>query len=221
MENVDDSSEYTIDSEDIEEGEPEAFEVKDEKVKIPEEDPEEKPEETAEDLEALREEKGQDLAKKDIKALEKKKREEKGGIAEETCWDSHLVLWLMFTQALIMQKLEEVKSIEGTLVLLDRDHPARKALEETIAQKKEEMKKIQAERQKARGRSTLPGRRWTRKKLVLELPTSRRGRGRELLSTGSLASRQELLPMWQSKRKLKERFNQLDSGKKGEDVSPG
>jgi len=54
VENVDDSSEYTIDSEDIEEGEPEAFEVKDEKVKIPEEDPEEKPEETAEDLEALR-----------------------------------------------------------------------------------------------------------------------------------------------------------------------
>ena len=75
VENVDDdSSEYTIDSQDIEEGESEAFEVKDEEVEVPEEQheephdepPEERPEETAEDLEDLREEKDQDLAKKDI-----------------------------------------------------------------------------------------------------------------------------------------------------------
>ena len=46
VENVDDSSEYTIDSEDIEEDESEAFEVKGEEVKIPEEDPEEKFDET-------------------------------------------------------------------------------------------------------------------------------------------------------------------------------
>jgi hypothetical protein len=50
-------------------------------------------------------------------------------------------------------------------------------------------------------RSILSGKRQTRRKLVLELPTSRRGKGRELLSTGSLASRRELLPMWQSKRR--------------------
>ena len=37
------------------------------------------------------------------------------------------------------------------MILLERDHPAGKALEVTIAQKKEEIKKIQAERQKARG----------------------------------------------------------------------
>ena len=74
---------------------------------------------------------------------EKKKLEEKKALKKKP---------VGFTPgALIMQKLEEVKSIEGTLVLLDRDHPARKALEETMAQKKEEMKKIQAERQKARG----------------------------------------------------------------------
>ena len=51
-----------------------------------------------------------------------------------------------------MQKLEEIKSIDGTLVLLDRDHPARKFLEETVTQRREEIKKIQVERQKARGR---------------------------------------------------------------------
>ena len=157
VEDVDDSSEYTIDSEDIEEGESEAFELKDE-VEVPEEQheeppgeqPQEKPEETAEDLEALREEKGQDLAKTDIKALEKKKREEKEALQKKPVGFTPGAV-AKFTQALIMQKLEEVKPIEGTLVLLDRDHPARKALEETIAQKKEEMKKIQAERQKARG----------------------------------------------------------------------
>ena len=164
VENVDDdSSEYTIDSQDIEEGESEAFEVKDEEVEVPEgqheeppeephdEPPEERPEETAEDLEALREEKGQDLAKKDIKALEKKKREEKEALQKKPVGFTPGAV-AKFTQALIMQKLEEVKSIESTLALLDRDHPARKALEETIAQKKEEMKKIQAERQKARGK---------------------------------------------------------------------
>ena len=160
VEDVDDSSEYTIDSEDIEEGESEAFEVKDDEVEVrgkqheespkeqheepPEEQLEEKREETAEDLEALREEKGQDLAKKDIKALEKKKREEKEALQKKPVGFTPGAV-AKFTQALIMQKLEEVKSIEGTLVLLDRDHPARKA------QKKEEMKKIQAERQKARG----------------------------------------------------------------------
>ncbi|CAL1130380.1 unnamed protein product [Cladocopium goreaui] len=96
---------------------------------------------------ALREEKGQDLAKKDVKALEKKKREEKESLQKKPVGFTPGAV-AKFTKALIMQKLEEVKSIEGTLVLLDRDHPARKALEETITQKKEEMKKIQAERQK-------------------------------------------------------------------------
>ena len=176
VENVDDdSSEYTIDSQDIEEGESEAFEVKDEEVEVPEEQheeppeeqheeeppeephveqPEDRPEETAEDLEALREEKGKDLGKKkDIKALEKKKkkREEKEALQKKPVGFTPGAV-AKFTQALIMQKLEEVKSIESTLTLLDRDHPARKALEETMAQKKEEMKKIQAERQKARGK---------------------------------------------------------------------
>jgi hypothetical protein len=199
VEDVDDSSEYTIDSEDIEEGESEAFELKDE-VEVPEEQheepPEEQPEETAKDLEALREEKGQDLAKKDIKALEKKKLEEKEALKKKP---------VGFTPgALIMQKLEEVKSIEGTLVLLDRDHPARKALEETIAQKKEEMKKSQAERQKARGKKHSARQEMDKKELVLGLPTSRRGKDKELLVIESRASRRELLPMWQSKRKLKD-----------------
>ena len=75
VEDVGDSSEYTVDSEDIEEGESEAFEVKDEEVEVPEEHHEEPPEEqleekleeTAEDLEALREEKGQDLQRKTSK----------------------------------------------------------------------------------------------------------------------------------------------------------
>ena len=101
VEDVDDSSEYTVDSEDIEDGESEAYEEKDEEVKIPEENPEE----TAEDLEALREEKGQDLAKKDIKALEKKKREEKEALQKKPVGFTPGAV-AKFTQALIMQKLE-------------------------------------------------------------------------------------------------------------------
>ena len=118
VENVDDdSSEYTIDSQDMEEGESEAFEVKDEEVEVPQEQheeppeephdepPEEVPEETAEDLEALREEKGKDLAKKDIKALEKKKREEKEALQKKPVGFTPGAV-AKFTQALIMQKLE-------------------------------------------------------------------------------------------------------------------
>ena len=107
VENVDDdSSEYTIDSQDMEEGESEAFEVKDEEVEVPEEQheeppeeqPEEVPEETAEDLEALREEKGKDLAKKDIKALEKEKREEKEALQKRPVGFTPGAV-AMFTQA--------------------------------------------------------------------------------------------------------------------------
>ena len=224
VEDLDDSSEYTVDSEGIEEGESEAFEVKDEEVEVPEEhheeppeeQPEEKPEETAEDLEALREEKGQELAKKDIKALEKKKREEKEALQKKPVGFTPGAV-AKFTQALIMQKLEEVKSIEGTLVLLDRDHPARKALEETIAQKKDEMKKIQAERQKARGRKHSVRQEMDKKKAgsrvayikerqrkILKRAAEHRKSGFKARAIANVAKQEE----------AERHFNQPDTGKK-------
>ena len=216
VEDVDDSSEYTIDSEDIEEGESEAFELKDE-VEVPEEQheepPEEQPEETAKDLEALREEKGQDLAKKDIKALEKKKREEKEALQKKPVGFTPGAV-AKFTQALIMQKLEEVKSIEGTLVLLDRDHPARKALEETIAQKKEEMKKIQAERQKARGQKHSVRQEMDKKEAgsrVAYIKERQRKRAAEHRKSGFKA---RAIANVAKQEEAERRFNQPDTGKK-------
>ena len=73
--------------------------------------PEENPEETAEDLKALRGEKGQDLAKKDVKALEKKKREEKESLQKKPVGFTPGAV-AKFIKALIMQKLEEVRSID-------------------------------------------------------------------------------------------------------------
>ena len=226
VENVDDdSSEYTIDSQDIEEGESEAFEVKDEEVEVPEEQheeppeepheeqPEEVPEETAEDLEALREEKGQDLAKKDIKALEKKKREEKEALQKKPVGFTPGAV-AKITQALIMQKLEEVKSIEGTLVLLDRDHPARKALEETIAQKKDEMKKIQAERQKARGQKQSVRQEMDKKEAgsrVAYIKERQRKRAAEHRRSGFKA---RAVANVAKQEEAERRFNQPDTGKK-------
>ena len=209
VEDVDDSSEYTVDSEDIEEGESEAYEEKDEEVKIPEENPEE----TAEDLKALREEKGQDLAKKDVKALEKKKREEKESLQKKPVGFTPGAV-AKFTKALIMQKLEEVKSIEGTLVLLDRDHPARKALEETIAQKKEEMKKIQAERQKARGQKHSVRQEMDKKEAgprVAYAKERQRKRAAEHWKSGFKA---RAIANVARQEEAERRFNQLDSGRK-------
>ena len=213
VENVDDSSEHTIGSEDIEEGASEAFEVKDEEVKIPEEDPEEKPEETADDLEALREEKGQDLAKKDIKALEKKKLEEKEALKKKPVAFTPGAV-AKFTQALIMQKLEEVKSIEGNLALLDRDHPARKALGETIAQKIEEMKKIQAERQKARGQKHSVRQEMDKKEAgarVAYIKERQRKRAAEHRKSGF---KERAIANVVKQEEAERRFNPPDSGKK-------
>ena len=209
VEDVDDSPEYTVDSEDIEEGESEAYEEKDEEVKVPEENPEE----TAEDLKALREEKGQDLAKKDVKALEKKKREEKESLQKKPVGFSPGAV-AKFTKALIMQKLEEVKSIEGTLVLLDRDHPARKALEETITQKKEEMKKIQAERQKARGQKHSVRQEMDKKEAgprVAYIKERQRKRAAEHRKSGFKA---RAIANVARQEEAERRFNQLDSGRK-------
>ena len=213
VENVDDSSEYTIDSEDIEEDESEAFEVKDEEVKIPEEDPEEKPEETAEDLEALREEKGQDLAKKDIKALEKKKLEEKEALKKKPVGFTPGAV-AKFTQALIMQKLEEDKSIEGTLVLLDRDHPARKALEETITQKKEEMKKIQAERQKARGQKHSVRQEMDKKEAGPRVAYIKERQRKRAAEHRKLGFKERSIANVAKQEEAERRFNQPDSGRK-------
>ena len=206
VEDVDSSSEYTLDS-DIEEGESEAYEENDEEVKTPEEN--------EKDLKALREEKSQDLAKKDLKALEKKKREEKepsqkkpqpvgftpGAVAN-------------FTQALIMQTLEEIKSIDGTLALLDRDHPARKALEETVTQKKEEIKKIQAERQKARDRKHSVRQEMDKKEAgsrVAYIKERQRKRAAEHRKSGFKA---RVIANVAREEEAERRFNQLDSWRK-------
>ena len=226
VENVDDdSSEYTVGSQDTEEGESEAFEVKDEEVEVLEEQheeppeephyeqPEERPEETAEDLEALREEKGQDLAKKDIKALEKKKREEKEALQKKPVGFTPGAV-AKFTQALIMQKLEEAKSIENTLILLERDHPARKALEETIAQKKEEMKKIQAERQKARSQKHSVRQEMDKKEAgsrVAYIKERQRKRAAEHRKSGFKA---RAIANVAKQEEAERRFNQPDTGKK-------
>ena len=78
VEEVDDSSEYTIDSEDIEEGESEAYDERDEEVQAPEENEEEvkaseeneevkAPEENEEDLQALRERKRARLSQRSVR----------------------------------------------------------------------------------------------------------------------------------------------------------
>ena len=191
VEEIDSSSEYTIDSE---------IEI-DEEVKTPEEN--------EKDLKALREEKSQDLTKKDEgederPPLERKKREEKESLQRKpqpVGFTPGAVA--NFTQALVMQKLEEIKSIDGTLVLLERDHPARKALEETVTQKKEEIKKIQAERRKARDRKHSVRQEMDKKEAGSRAAYIKERQRKKLLSTGSLVLRQELLPMWQGKRKLR------------------
>ena len=230
VENVDDdSSEYTIDSQDMEEGESEAFEVKDEEVEVPEEQheeppeeppeepheeqPEEVPEETAEDLEALREETGKDLAKKDIKALEKEKREEKEALQKRPVGFTPGAV-AMFTQALIMQKLEEVKSIESTLALLDRDHPARKALEETIAQKKEEMKKSQAERQKARGKKHSARQEMDKKEAGSRVAYIKERQRQRAAGHRKSGFKERAIANVAKQEEAERRFNQPDTGKK-------
>ena len=101
-----------------------------------------------------------------------------------------------------MQKLEEIKSIDGTLVLLDRDHPARKALEETVTQKREEIKKIQAERQKARGR---------KHSVRQDIKERQRKRAAEHRKSGLKA---RAIANVAKQEEAEERFNQLDSGRK-------
>ena len=165
-------------------------------------------------MEALREEKGQDLAKKDIKALEKKKREEKEALQKKPVGFTPGAV-AKFTQALIMQKLEEVKSIEGTLVLLDRDHPARKALEETIAQKKDEMKKIQAKRQKARGQKHSVRQEMDKKEAgsrVAYIKERQRKRAAEHRRSSGFKAR--AFANVAKQEEAERRFNQPDTGKK-------
>ena len=216
VEEVDDSSEYTIDSEDIEEGESEAYEERDEEVQAPEENEEEvkaseekeeevkAPEENEEDLQALREEKSKALTKK---------REEKESLQKKPVGFTPGAV-AKFTQALIMQKLEEIKSIEGTLVLLDRSHPARTALEETIAQKKEEIEKIKNERPKARERKHSARQEMDKREAgprVAYIKERQRKRAAEHRKSGAKA---RAIANVAKQEEAEERFNQLGSGRK-------
>ena len=53
-----------------------------------------------------------------------------------------------FTQALILQRLQEIEQLEAARALLPRDHQGRAALAETIEFKREEIEKIKDERKK-------------------------------------------------------------------------
>ena len=55
-----------------------------------------------------------------------------------------------FTQALVTQRLEEIKQLEGAAGLLPQDSPARKELIGTIKIKKDEIEKVKEQREKAK-----------------------------------------------------------------------
>ena len=55
-----------------------------------------------------------------------------------------------FTQALVMQRLEEIKQLEGAAGILPQDSPARKELMDTIKVKKDEIEKVKEQREKAK-----------------------------------------------------------------------
>ena len=113
-----------------------------------------------------------------------------------------------------MQKLEEIMSIEGTLVLLDRSHPARTALEETIAQKKEEIEKIKNERQKARERKHSARQEIHKREAgprVAYIKERQRKRAAEHRKSGVKA---RAIANVAKQEEAEERFNQLGSGRK-------